>query len=215
MNVTFPPVRAVVFDMGGVLTIDPFEGMIDYARELGVPPTRIVDAVRSSPRFKAVETGESTMRDFLKWLCIDIEQEHGVRVDIRRLAECLASGQKVRPEMLELVSDLHASGLRLAVLTNNAREARSWWESGVFPLEVFETVFDSSELGVRKPDPEIYHLVSVRLNLYREQVVFIDDTEENVNGALKAGMRGLLFRDPAQCRHELTAMVNRTSPVQL
>ncbi len=207
----FPPVKAVVFDMGGVLTTDPFEGMIAFANKIGIPGSFVADAVRDSAQFKAIETGESTMRDFLKWLCVDIETQFGVRVDIRELAACLASGQQVRPEMILLVRELHAAGLRLAVLTNNAREARSWWESGVLPLELFDLVLDSSELGLRKPDREVYYTALVRLGLTGREVVFVDDFQVNVDGALRAGLRGLTFGDPAQCRSELLAMFHRTN----
>lgn len=212
MKGVLAPVQAVVLDMGGVLTVDPFAGMVAYAQELGIPDDVIVDAIRSSPQFRAVETGESTFRDFLKWLCASIERDHGVRVEIRRLADCLASGQQVRPEMPGLLADLRGRGLRLGLLTNNAREARSWWESGVLPLEVFDVVVDSSEEGVRKPDAEIYDRVASRLGSDPEQIVFVDDLQENVDGALAVGMRGLLFRDPEQCRQELAAMVSRSAP---
>ena len=202
--------RAVVFDMGGVLTTDPFAGMVDYARELGIPDDAIADEVRSGARFKAVETGGSTMRDFLKWLCGSIEEQFGVRVEIRRLAASLESGQEVRPEMTALLGELHAQGLRLGLLTNNVREARSWWESGVLPLDRFEVVLDSSELGVRKPDPRVYEIALERLGLDAAEVAFVDDLQANVDGALQVGLRGLLFQDPSQCRSELSAAINET-----
>ncbi len=206
----FPPVRAVVFDMGGVLTVDPFEGMVAYATELGIAPQYIADAVRSSPEFEAIETGNGTIRDFLKWLCAAVEREFGTPVDIRRLAASLETGQVVRPEMVTLVEDLRAAGMRLGLLTNNAREARSWWRSGVLPLEAFELVLDSSALGLRKPDPEIFYTAVVQFDVRAEEVVFVDDLQANVDGALRAGLRGLLFKDPMQCRWELLAMLTRT-----
>ncbi len=215
MKALLPPVRAVVFDMGGVLTTDPFAGMIAYADELGIPSSVIADAVRTSPEFKAVETGTSTIRDFLKWLCVGIEREFGVRVDIRQLAACLASGQEIRAEMPALIEDLHAVGMRLAILTNNAREARAWWESGVLPLDYFEAVFDSSDLAMRKPDPAIFDHVAFALELKHEEVIFVDDLQENVDGALTTGMRGLIFRDPIQCRWELMGMLARSSPAHV
>ncbi|WP_183407774.1 HAD family hydrolase [Nocardioides marmoriginsengisoli] len=206
-------VRAVVFDLGGVLTTDPFAGMVAYAEDLGIPSSSIADAVRTGPQFQDVETGRSTMRDFLKWLCVDIETRYGVRVDIRRLAAALAAGQQVRPEMLVLVRDLRAAGARIGLLTNNAREAKSWWESGVLPLEEFDVVLDSSDLGVRKPDPEAFRITLDRLGLEPAEVAFVDDLAVNVDGARAVGLHGLVFEDPAQCRAELTALLDRSAPV--
>jgi putative hydrolase of the HAD superfamily len=95
----------VVFDMGGVLTVDPYQAIKGYATELGIPSDTFVDQLRG-PEFAEVETGDRSMRDYLKFACRDVDARLGVRVDIRRLADCLAAGQQVRPEMTAMVEDL-------------------------------------------------------------------------------------------------------------
>ena len=143
-------IEAVVFDMGGVLTVDPFQACRDYAAELSLPTNTFVDQFRG-PEFAEVETGQRSVRDFLKFACRDVEERLGVSVDIRRLADCLAAGQRVRPEMVTLVQDLVRGGVKVGLLTNNAKEARSWWTSGVLPVASFAVIIDSSEVGMRKP----------------------------------------------------------------
>lgn len=192
-------VVAVVFDMGGVLTVDPFEAGRRYAEELGLPVETFVDQLRG-PMFAEVETGTRSVRDFLKFACRDVQERYGVGVDIRKLADCLAAGQQVRPEMVALLGDLTANGVKLGVLTNNAKEARSWWSSGVLPLESFTAVVDSSEVGLRKPDPAIFALASGRMGCPPEQLLYFDDAAENVAGALDAGLTAELFTDPQECR---------------
>ncbi len=199
-----PPVGAgrvtgVVFDMGGVLTVDPYEPLRDYASALGVSADTFVDQLRGA-HFAAVETGESTMRDFLKFACTDVQSRLGVRVDIRRLADALAAGQRVRPEMVRLVSELVVRGVKVGLLTNNVREARSWWNSGVLPVESFAAVIDSSEVGVRKPDPRVFEIAAERLGSPPGQLLFFDDVTDNVDGAQNAGMVAALFTDPGECR---------------
>jgi epoxide hydrolase-like predicted phosphatase len=193
------PVAAVVFDMGGVLTVDPFEACRRYAAEIALPPDTFVDQLRG-PEFAKVETGDRSIRDYLKFACRDAEGRLGVQVDIRRLADCLAAGQQVRPEMVALVSDLRRNGVKVGVLTNNAKEARSWWTSGVLPLESFAAVVDSSEVGMRKPDPAIFALTAKRMGCRPDQLLYFDDTEENVVGATVAGLVAELFTDPTACR---------------
>lgn len=196
------PIEAVVFDMGGVLTVDPYEAPIEYAIELGVPRRTFVDQL-AGPRFHQVETGRLSMRDYLKFACTDVTSRFGVDVDIRRLAGALASGQRFRPEMADVVRELAAGGVPLALLTNNASEARDWWNSGVFPVEAFAVVVDSSEVGLRKPDPAIFAEVVKRLNCDAAAVLFFDDTEVNVAAATTFGMVAVLFEDPRQCRRHL------------
>ncbi|OBK88458.1 HAD family hydrolase [Mycolicibacter sinensis] len=192
-------ISAVVFDMGGVLTVDPFEACRAYARELGIPLDTFVDQLRG-PVFAEVECGQLAIRDFLKFACRDVSERLGVAVDIRRLADCLAAGQRVRAEMVTLIGDLTARGIKVGVLTNNAKEAASWWRSGVLPVESFTAVVDSSQVGIRKPDPAIYALTAKRMGSRAEELLYFDDLDENVDGAVSAGLAGELFTDPASCR---------------
>jgi putative hydrolase of the HAD superfamily len=192
-------ISAVVFDMGGVLTVDPFEACRDYAVELGLPTGTFVDQLRG-PVFAEVERGERTVRDFLKFACRDAAERFGVRVDIRRLAECLAAGQQVRPEMVALVADLTDRGVPVGLLTNNAREARSWWNSGVLPVDSFTAIVDSSEVGLRKPDPRIFAVIAERMGRRAGELLYFDDMAENVAGATAAGLAGEIFSDPDECR---------------
>jgi epoxide hydrolase-like predicted phosphatase len=192
-------IDAVVFDMGGVLTVDPYEAIRDYATELGVPSDTFVGQLRG-PEFAEVETGDRSLRDYLKFACRDVQARVGVRVDIRRLADCLAAGQQMRPEMIALVQDLARGGVKVGVLTNNAKEARSWWTSGVLPLESFAAIVDSSEIGLRKPTPAIFKLTAERMGCHPERVLYFDDTEENVVGAAASGLTAQLFVDAHHCR---------------
>jgi putative hydrolase of the HAD superfamily len=185
--------------MGGVLTVDPFDACKKYAVDLGVPTDTFVDQLRG-PVFAEVERGERTVRDFLKFACRDVADRLGASVDIRRLADCLAVGQQVRPEMVALVEELASKGVKVGVLTNNAKEARGWWNSGVLPVESFTAVVDSSEVGVRKPDPAIFAVAAERMGCRAGELLYFDDLEENVVGASAAGLVGKTFTDPAECR---------------
>lgn len=187
--------------MGGVLTVDPFQGCRDYAAELGVPANIFADQLRG-PEFAKVETGELSIRDYLKFGCRDVENRLGVAVDIRRLADCLAAGQQVRPEMVVLIEDLARSGVKVGVLTNNAKEARSWWSSGVLPLDSIAAVIDSSEVGVRKPDPAIFALLVERMACRPARLLYFDDVQENVDGAVVCGLTARLFTRSDACRQD-------------
>ncbi len=196
-------VDAVVFDMGGVLTVDPFEACRNYAGELGLPAEAFVEQLRG-PVFAEVETGIRSVRDFLKFACRDVAERFDVPVDIRRLADCLAAGQQVRPEMVDLVADLTDGGVPVGLLTNNAREARAWWNSGVLPIDRFTAVVDSSQVGLRKPDPRIYAVTAERMGRRPDELLYFDDMADNVAGAGAAGLIAELFTDPEHCRRLCT-----------
>lgn len=185
--------------MGGVLTVDPFEACRKYACELGLPSDAFVEQLRG-PVFAEVETGARSVRDFLKFACRDVAERFDVPVDIRRLADCLAAGQQVRPEMVALVEELAGNGVKVGVLTNNAKEARAWWNSGVLPVESFTAVVDSSEVGMRKPDPAIFVATAERMGCDVNELLYFDDMAENVAGAAAAGLVAKAFTDPDECR---------------
>jgi putative hydrolase of the HAD superfamily len=102
---------------------------------------------------------------------------------------------EINEEMVELVRDLRAAGLRTGLLTNNARELRDrWW--GLLPYdELFDDVVDSHQVGMRKPNLAIYRLALERLDATAERTAFLDDIASNVAAAQAAGMVGVLVED--------------------
>ena len=92
--------------------------------------------------------------------------------------------------------------MKVGLLTNNAKEARSWWTSGVLPIDSFAVIVDSSEVGMRKPDPAIFALTAERIGCRPDRLLYFDDSEDNVIGAASSGLTARLFSDPDSCRRE-------------
>ena len=79
-----------------------------------------------------------------------------------------------------------------------------------FLRELFEVVVDSSDVGMRKPDPRIYELTCRRLGVTADASVFVDDNTENVAAARRLGMEVVLFGDdPWAALAELDAILHR------
>lgn len=192
-------IRAVVFDMGGVLTHAPLDGMHDHARALGLPEDAFSQYFRGHPLMERLETAEISIREFFKAVCHEVEEVHGHRVDLRALVVAVERGQELIPSRFDLVRAARRT-CWTALLTNNVREA-TWRET--FPFDLFDEVVDSSEVGVRKPDPRIYRELLDRLDLPADQVVFIDDYEENLPPAQQLGIRTIHFVGPDDCRARL------------
>lgn len=195
-------VGAVAFDFGGVLTHTAFGGLAEYERELGLPADALVGHFRDGREMARLEVGEITTREFFKHVCVAAEREHGQRLDIRRLAGAASAGERLNPAMLELVTQVRRR-CRTALLTNNVAGA-SWRAS--FPYRLFDVVVDSSEVGVRKPDPAIFRELLRRVELPPDQVAFLDDLPRNVRAAAALGIRAVAFTDEPACRVELTQL---------
>ena len=196
------PVHAVAFDLGGVLTLPPFAGLEDYSARLGLPDGALSRYFRGDPQMARLEVGELTSREFFKYVCIEAEAAHGQRIDIKELAAAASWGERMNPEMIALVADVHRNG-RTALLTNNVKEA-GWRQE--FPTEHFDVIVDSSAVGLRKPDPAIYVLLIERLGCAAEEIAFVDDFEENLGPAAELGLRTVHFRSAAECREKLAML---------
>ncbi|WP_445182003.1 HAD family hydrolase [Pseudonocardia sp. Cha107L01] len=196
------PVTAVAFDFGGVLTYSAFGGLRDYERELGLPTDTLVREFRDGAEMARLEVGETTARDFFKHVCVTTERAHGQRLDIRRLAAAAGEGERLNPAMLALVEQVRRY-CPTALVTNNV--AAAGWR-GTFPFELFSVVIDSSDVGVRKPDPAIYLELLRRVDRRPEQVAFVDDLPRNVDAAAALGIAPILFTDEDACRAELVRL---------
>lgn len=100
---------------------------------------------------------------------------------------------EIRPEVLEMLTEIRARGLKIALISNaGLDEIEAWDES---PLaEYFDAVVVSCREGLMKPDPAIYELTSERLGIPCEACLFVGDGGSREHeGARKAGMQTLLI----------------------
>ena len=97
--------------------------------------------------------------------------------------------------MLERTRSLREAGYRTGLVTNNAKEFREGWRSLIPIDELFDSVVDSSEVGVRKPDPAIYRIALEQVEVSAERAVFVDDFPGNIQAAEGLGMLGILVED--------------------
>jgi epoxide hydrolase-like predicted phosphatase len=106
--------------------------------------------------------------------------------------------------------ELKARGLRIGLLTNNVKEFGDNWRA-MFPIdELCEDVVDSSHVGMRKPDREIYALTCERLGVAPEETVFVDDNADNIAAAREFGMGVVHFDgDPWKVLAELDALLDQ------
>jgi putative hydrolase of the HAD superfamily len=97
-----------------------------------------------------------------------------------------------------------ASRFPLFAFTNsNPTHKRVWAVRFANELSVFRSVFVSSDLGVRKPEPEAFSAVATRAGLPASELLFFDDTSENIDGARRAGMQAVLVTSPSDVRRTL------------
>jgi epoxide hydrolase-like predicted phosphatase len=104
--------------------------------------------------------------------------------------------------MLAAVGRIRERGLRTAALTNN------WPGDGTQTLrQHFDVFIESSQLGLRKPDPRIYQHVCRALGIEAREAVFLDDIGGNLKAARALGMTTIKVTAPEQALGELEAVL--------
>lgn len=217
-------IRAVLFDWGGVLTNLPLLELQVLEGELGYRHRQLIDWIFHTglaPDASSMHPEE----DFalLEKAQISIEELHA-RV-LARSADHLSAPMTedtyaavcelfvtnpgihtVHWAMVERARRLRRDGYRTAIVTNQIPTWRELWRSSI-PLEEFDLIIDSCEVGLRKPEPEIMHLACERLGVAPHEAVHLDDSPRNVDGARAAGLAAILVRDPVQAIAELDHML--------
>ena len=197
------PIRAVLFDFGGVFTESPFEAAREVGRELGVDPDLMMRTVfgpydeDTDHPWHRLERGEMTLLD-AREVILQLGQEQGFEADLFRVLGALGRSTGPRETFASRARRLRAAGIPTAVVTNNAREFHDAWRALVPVEELFDFVVDSSFVGYRKPDRRIFEHALTQLGVEPQQAVFFDDYEGNVRAARELGIQAHLVEpDPA------------------
>jgi putative hydrolase of the HAD superfamily len=211
-------IRCVICDFGGVLTTPLVGSFMAFQDQTGIPMealgtamARITERDGAHPLYE-LEKGNMTERDFLEGLRSELAVELGHEPELHDFKEIYFRALNPNDEMIAEMRAARDAGLRMALLTNNVREWEPLWRAMLPVDEIFELVVDSAFVGMRKPDPEIYHLTLERIrahdpgelsDLEFSECLFIDDFEANCDAARELGINAVRFVDNEQAIGEI------------
>lgn len=196
--------RAAIFDIGGVLTVSPVQRIINYAREHGISDeTRIRIFSHGESPWSRFERSEITTDGFIAEFDAIIS-ENGVAIRGGQFMQWFFQGFEPRPEMLAVVRHLRGR-VRLGCITNNVArdEPDERRTAGLDIQSLFDVVIESSRVGLRKPDPRIYHMTCERLEVAPHEAVFLDDIGSNLKAARALGMTTIKVDETTSAIDEL------------
>ena len=210
------PVEAVIFDYGGVLTTPVKDSIAAWLTRDRIDPASFSRTIkawlgRTTPDdtpMKRLEIGALTRSDFNVLLANELVKEDGGVVSPDELVTSLFADLRPEPLMFDMARDLKDAGVRVALLSNN-------WGTD-YPRETIDELFDtiviSGEVGMRKPNPDIFLHTLDLLGLEPGQAAFIDDAEPNTEGAARLGISAVLHRDPISTRERVSHIVSNLEP---
>jgi len=179
--------RAVIFDLGGVVVGSPLHAIAAYERDHDLPPgviNRVVVDTAPSGAWSRLERGELRLEQFYPAFDADCAAA-GYTISAREMMLRVAEYVAPRPPMLAAIRCIRARGLLVGAITNN-------WvveEGGTSALRPhFDVFIESAVVGIRKPDPRIFHLACEELGVAPHESVFLDDIGLNLKAARALGM---------------------------
>lgn len=210
-------IKAVIFDFGGVFTDSPFHAFSAYAEKIGATDEQVSDivfggyAVDGDHPWHRVERGEITLEQ-ARHDIMALGREVKLDVDIWEVFMAMAeNGGGLREELVDYVPVIRAAGMVTGIITNNVIEFREHWR-GMLPVDdLFDFVIDSSEVGMRKPNPAIFEKALEIGGFEAEEVIFLDDYAGNVIAAEALNIRTILVDgDGAKTVADLDAVLGLT-----
>lgn len=200
--------KAIVFDLGGVILDSPFEEIRIFEEEHGVAAgsiNRVVAMSGSDGAWGQHERGMLSTPQFCEAFESEC-REQGFEIRALALLTRIARATKVRPAMISAVSDLRSRGYLVAALTNNWPDIEGHESTDLHSH--FDAFVASASEGVHKPDPRIYRRVLDLLDVPAADVVFLDDIGRNCKAAVRLGMAAIKFTSPDQGLSELEALLS-------
>ncbi len=200
-------IRAVIFDLGGVVIDSPLHAIARYEQELGIPHNfvnRVVVDTGPSGAWSRLERGEVSMAAFhadFEHECRAAGHEISAATMMARIAEC-----GPRPKMIAAIRTLKEAGFRTAALTNNWANDEGGRDNSEL-RGYFDAFVESAVTGLRKPDPRIYEHVLGALEVAAAEAVFLDDIGGNLKTARQMGMITIKVDDPDVALRELSEAV--------
>ena len=170
-----------------MLTTSVWDSFAAFCRDEGLDPDAVKKLFRSDPEaladLRGLEIGAVSEAEF--------ERTFGARLGLENpdgLIDSMFAGMKPVESMLDAVRELRQAGLLTGLISNS-------WSTAHYDRDLLSELFDavviSADVGLHKPQPEIYRLAAERLGVDPEQCLFVDDLRENCEGAEAVGMTAI------------------------
>jgi epoxide hydrolase-like predicted phosphatase len=202
--------QGLIVDWGGVLTMPIHTAIGSWLKTTGVDREHygavlgrwVQPSLGVASPIHQLERGELAVEEFEHLLSAALAQE-GSTVEAQGLVGTMLADLAIYEDsMTSLVTRAHAAGVRTGLLSNSWGTGydRSDWH------EMFDAVVISGEVGMRKPEREIFELALDRMGMPAGECVFIDDLPQNISAAAEAGLVGIVHRTFDETASELEAL---------
>lgn len=182
--------KALIFDWGGVLMRTEDRTFRDsWDKRLGLEPGSVERVVHGIPKWQEAQMGSCDLPTY--WTEVGRELNLSTEM-LAQLQSEFYQGDILDQNLVELIRRFRQEGLRIGLLSNNILDLLTEIEQLGLP-DIFDEIVISAGIGVMKPAAAAYYKILDALHVRPENAAFIDDFQQNVEGARAVGMHGILF----------------------
>lgn len=205
-------VKAVIFDIGGVVVSSPLAGISTFERANNIPDKYINVAIANMGEqgaWERLERGEISLPEFYPLFGAELSDSRNIesyckflrskscavpsfsplKIDGESLFASMMAVCVPNSQMVHAIRQLRQASLKIGALTNNWVTSDNGSTLPHVLRNLFDDVVESAKVNLRKPDPKIFLLACERLDVRPDQTVFLDDLGVNLKAAGKLGIR--------------------------
>jgi len=186
-----------IFDMGGVLCCD-FNDIPIISDYLGITEENFF--IYTGENYRKLLDGKINSKEF--WVRFSLRYGKKVKEEL--------FGKFFNPGIIRKTKDIIKqlrSNSRVVCGTNTI-DSHYYYLLNQGVYDIFDEVYASNLMGISKPDPDFYWHILKKEGIKPENVVFVDDTEENIISAQKIGINPILFTNPETLKQQINTLNN-------
>jgi len=196
-------IKAVYFDLGGVLVRTEFQAPREHlAERVGLSYEELVRVVFDSRSAREASLGKISEADHwkavLRALHLPLKEREAVQGEF-------FGGDVIDRELIAFIRSLRPR-CKTGLISNAWDGLRLTMEREKF-ADAFDTLIISAEVGAMKPEARIFEIALEKLKAKPKEAVFVDDFAENIAGCEAAGLHGIHFRSTRQVRQDLKKLL--------
>ena len=193
-------IRNVVFDLGNVLlNFDP-DSYLDELGYSGEIKERLKAEIFKTEEWLMLDRGTITQAEAVKrWK----NRNQDLKDKIEDVIDEWEAILSLKTDTLKILKSLSAKDYNLYILSNFHKQPFNYVIEKFDFFNYFDGRIISADIGMIKPESEIYDHLLNKFNLKAEETLFIDDSKKNIKAALKKGIRVIHYKDAASLEKEL------------
>lgn len=187
--------KLYIFDMGGVLCCD-FNDIPVISNYLGITEENFF--IYSGENFRELLDGKIDSNEF--WVRFSLRYGKKIKEEL--------FGKYFNPGIIRETKDIikQLKNDSRVICGTNTIDSHYYYLLNQGDYDIFDEVYASNLMGISKPDPDFYRYILKKEGIEPENIIFVDDTEENIISAQKIGINSILFTDSDSLKQQIKTL---------